>query len=419
MILYKNIGRNVLIGAVSSIVALNLGLAMGILSGRDGFLGMVSAGLIAIVTAFFGGAKVAGSGPTAPMSALAAVVLAAAAANLDNMLLNPDQFLNLVLFIAAVFLTIMSFLKLGRLISCIPGVVISGFMSGIGLMIWHLQYQKIIGPNSLNGSILINATLAIVTFLIALFFPLIFRKICPKLAPLVPGTLVALILVTISTHVFSIDVEFLQLMSEEKTFLPWLTQLPTHWPHDLDVYQILTALPFALELAVLCYLDTMLTLVIIEKMRQEKADRDQELRAQGYAMGLMGLIGGVPGAQSTVPSVLLTKEGADSKWAGVSMGFFALLGVFLFVPLINYIPSAVIVGILLKVGWNVFDFKPIRAFLDKKDQFNLLGLFLITLTAVLVVFVDIIFAVFVVAVLFHLMKRIQPLKSNIVDWNFS
>lgn len=415
---YKAIGHNVLIGAVSSVVALNLGLSMGILSGRDGFLGMVSAGVIAIITSYFGGAKVGGSGPTAPMSALAAVILAKAGQSLGASGLTADQFLNLVLIMAAMFLITMSFFKLGRFISIIPGLIVSGFMSGIGLMIWVLQYKTLFGVEreALTGPMATNIVIALATFAIALFFPIFLKKTSPKIAPLIPGTLVALLVMTVLTHMLSLPIEFLELTSGEGQWSEWMAQLPSHWPHDLTVGQLTTALPLAVELALLCYLDTMLTLVVIEKMRNDKADRNKELRAQGIAMGAISLIGGVPGAQSTVPSVLLVKEGANSRWAGVSMGVFALLGVFMFAQFINYIPFAVIVGILLKVGWNVFDFAPVKALFSKDNRLAWFSFSFVVLTAVLAVSVDILVAVFVCTSLYHGLNKTVYRQKPIQDF---
>jgi len=137
---------------------------------------------------------------------------------------------------------------------------------------------------------------------------------------------------------------------------------------------LIKAIPFALQLAVLCYIDTLLTSVIVDKMSKETTKPNKELFAQGLGNCAVGFVGGIPGAQATIRSVLMIKENASSRLAGILVGVFALIEMILFQDWISLIPQTVFAGILFKVGCDVFDFHPTRIFLKElcDKRFNLI-----------------------------------------------
>jgi len=130
---------------------------------------------------------------------------------------------------------------------------------------------------------------------------------------------------------------------------------------------IAKSIPFALNLTMLCYLDTLLTGLVMDQKVDEKyaeADRwpktaqNQELFAQAIANSFVALFGGIPGAQATIRSVLILNEGARTRIAGVCVGVFAIVEMVAFQSLVGKIPAAVFSGVLLKVGHDVFDYEP-------------------------------------------------------------
>ena len=161
---------NLTIGLTVSIVALNLGIAFGVLSGRGAVMGMLSAGLIALITSLFGGTRIQGSGTTAPMSTVTAVLVAFAIEQLPQQLpgVNPDHFINLVLLMTAGFMFVFGALRLGQYISYVPKLVISGFMCGIALTIWVLQAEILfgIGRAPMDGSM--GANILLITLALSL-----------------------------------------------------------------------------------------------------------------------------------------------------------------------------------------------------------------------------------------------------------
>ena len=109
------------------------------------------------------------------------------------------------------------------------------------------------------------------------------------------------------------------------------------------------AFMFSLQLAVLCYLDTLLTSLVVDKLNGEQTAKNKELAAQGLANGAVTLFGGLPGAQATIRSVLILKEGATMRLAGISAGIFVIIEMLLLQKLVKLIPQAVFCGILFKV----------------------------------------------------------------------
>lgn len=410
---------NILIGLAVSVVMLNLGAALGILSGRGAFAGMLSAGLIALVTSAFGGTRIQGSGATAPMSTVTAVVVAYAAESLPASVAGVDanHFVNIVLLLTAVLLVVAGLLRLGRFISCVPNLVISGFMCGIAMIIWTLQFKLLlgVGREPIGGPVLVNLAIAAATLGLAFVVPPLLKSVSVRLAAMLPGTLVAVIVVSVLAGGLDLPVAFLALETRIGSFDDFAVYIRQQIPDRISAEVVLLALPFALKLAALCYVDTLLTSLIVDKMRGTRSRQNRELMAQGAAAGIVALAGGVPGAQSTVPSVLLVKEGATLRLAGICAGLFVLVEMMLFADWMAYIPQAAFAGILIKVGYDVFDIKPLWAYARtlrrtaRRLPTRVLGhkeMTILSGTALVTAFVDLIAAVGLFTVGFHLANRL-------------
>jgi SulP family sulfate permease len=125
---------------------------------------------------------------------------------------------------------------------------------------------------------------------------------------------------------------------------------------------LIAALPFALQITALCYIDSLLTVRILDRITGRTSRPNQELAAQGFANGILALIGGVPGAMATERSVMAVREGATMRIAGIAVGVFALIQLLLLQDLIGFIPEAVFSGVLFRLGYDVFDFLPMRLY---------------------------------------------------------
>jgi len=160
-------------------------------------------------------------------------------------------------------------------------------------------------------------------------------------------------------------------------------------------------------------------------MRDGKTRQNKELMAQGFATTAVAFVGGVPGAQSTVPSALTVKEGATMRLAGMCAGVFVIIEMLLFADLMGYIPQAVFAGILIKVGYDVFDFKPLWAYvrtLKRKAQkrpsriIRHKEMAVLSGTAAMTAFVDLIIAVGVFTAGFHMINKYFRRHKPIHDY---
>lgn len=359
--------QNLIAALTVSFVALSLGAAFGILSGRGAFAGMISAAAIAAITSALGGTRIQCSGPTGPMTAVTAVVVAFAHDQLLNAVPsgNTDHFINLTIFLMAGLVVLFGVLRLGKFISYIPNVVISGFMNGIAVIIWLDQLKKLFGlggKSAFSGSMELNVLLAVVTATLVFGLPQLTKKIMPRYASLLSATFITLIVMTAVAWGLNLDVERVSLTTSLRSWSDFTDLLASQWPTDWSWNLIKLALPFAAQLAVLAYLDTLMTSLVIDKMTKEKTKANKELIAQGLAGGVVAAIGGIPGAQATIRSVLIVKEKAAWRATGVLVGVFALVEMLAFQDLINLIPQAVFAGILFKVGYDVFDWVPVRLY---------------------------------------------------------
>ena len=366
--------KNLLAGLTVSFVAISLGAAFGIMSERGAFAGIISAGVIALITALFGGTRIQCSGPTAPMTAVTVLLVTFATTRLSRTIpgADPDQFISMVFLLSGAVLVLTAVLRLGRFIEVVPKPVISGFMDGIAILIWLDQFYKLFGlrgKTPIGGDFTSNLTVVIVTAVLAFVLPKVFSRFLPKWLHFLPAALVTIIAVTIVVQLIGLPVETVKLDTSLNSISDFteLVQrnIPRQWSFDL----ISLGAPFVLQLVMLCYLDTLLTSLVVDKKmredfgRDERTKQDKELAAQGFANGAVALLGGIPGAQATIRSVLILNEGATWRLAGVAVGIFVIIEMLLFQDYISLIPQAVFTGILIKVGYDVFDRVPVVLYL--------------------------------------------------------
>lgn len=369
--------KNLVAGLAVSFVAISLGAAFGILSTRGALAGILSAGIIALITGVFGGTRIQTSGPTAPMTAVMVPLIAFATSmgvyegsGLKETFpdADPAQFINLVMVLCGVILLVAAVFRLGRFIQFVPKVVISGFMDGIAILIWVDQTKKLFGIGGqapIGGPVAVNFCVALGALAVAFAVPIVANRFLSRWKALIPpGTLVALVALTVAVQVLGVDIQMVQTEKIESSVSAWVAVVQKNVPTDWSPQIIWIALPFAFQLAMLCYLDSLLTSLVMDKKmterfgREERTKQNQELGAQGAANAAVAFVGGIPGAQATIRSVLILNEGATWRLAGAAVGVFVLIEMLIFQDFIGMIPVSVFTGILFKVGYDVFDWEP-------------------------------------------------------------
>jgi sulfate permease, SulP family len=410
-------------GLTVSFAAISLGAAFGAMSGRGAFAGMIGAAVIPIIASTFGGTRLQASGPTAPMTAVSALTVAFAYDSFPDKTLA-EQFITMVFIMNALCLVIAGVVRLGKLISYVPNVVILGFMNGIAVLIWKDQIVKVLalsGKPIMEGGIGLNIIIALATFglIYGIVWGLKKLNIRKQIRSLISGVLWSIILMTAFCLAIGLSLERIQLGNTIGSLSEFGAMLANYFPSEILQRQyIMQALPFALQLTLLAYLDSLLTALIIDRMTRTKSKLNKELVAQGLANGMSGLFQGIPGAQATIRSVLLIKEGAQTRLAGVLIGVFALLSIILFKDYLTLVPAAVFVGVLLKAGLDVFD-KDFPTYYLQNQWFNYsmrnIQLLFILYTTVMTVVIDLNIAVVSGTILFYLSKyfwKVRDVESD-------
>lgn len=405
---FNNLRGDIFGGVTAAIISLPLALAFGVASGIGPIGGLYGAICVGFFAALFGGTPTLISEPTGPMTVVMTAIVAGLTAS------HPENGLAMaftVVMLAGLFQIILGVFKLGKYITLMPYSVISGFMSGIGVILIILQIAPFLGQAAPKGGVLgtvgaipqllanINppeAILGAVTVAIIFLMP-------KKLKRLVPPQLVALIIGTvISLTVFQgADI---RRIGEIPVGLPPL-QLPTFTPGQFTVMLV-----DAVMLGMLGCIDTLLTAVIADSLTRTEHKSDKELIGQGIGNIVSGICGGLPGAGATMGTVVNIQTGATSALSGLTRALVLLVVVLGAARLTEPIPMAVLAGIALKVGIDILDW----SFLKRSHQVSVRGSLIMYGVLLLTVFVDLIVAVGVGVFIANILtiERLSNLQSK-------
>jgi SulP family sulfate permease len=342
-------------GVTAAVVALPLALAFGVASGMGPAAGLYGAIFGGLFVAFFGGTPTQITGPTGPMTVVMAGILTLLVGR------HPENGVELALttvMLGGFIQMLLGYFKLGRFINLVPYTVISGFMTGIGLIIILLQIpiflgspievispaQFIVKSVDIFNSYSINAVMLGVPLLLLI-------SIWPaKLNKWFPSPLLILIVGTISSLVLFDTDDFSRLAA-----IP--SGLPTlHFP-TFDLSEIMVMLKYAFVLALLGSIDSLLTSLVADSMTRTEHDSNKEMIGQGIGNMAAGFFGGIPGAGATMRTVVNIRSGGNSHFSALVHSVVLILLGILGGALVVKIPQMVLAVILLKVGFDIIDWK--------------------------------------------------------------
>ncbi len=376
---YKRIAGDVFGGVTASVIALPLALAFGVASGVGAQAGIYGAIVLGFVAAVAGGTKVQISGPTGPMTIVAASTL---------VLFQGDvSVLMAAVLLTGIFQIVLGVLNIGKFVKFVPYPVISGFMSGIGLIIILLQINPLLGIEGVKSPMEAITSLidiqsmfqidaiyaSIVALLIVFFTP-------KKIARIIPTPLLALVVVTTFSQLAGLE---LATIGSIPSGLPEIS-----WP-TFTRSQMTVVVSAAMSLAVLGAIDSLLTSLVADSITKTEHNSNRELIGQGLGNALTSFVGGIPGAGATMRTVVNVKSGGTTRLSGV-LHALILLGVLLGLgKYASMVPMAVLAAILIKVGLDIVDYRFVKI-LKKAPKHDLAIMFTVLF---LTVFVDLIVAV--------------------------
>lgn len=367
-------------GLTAAVVGLPVALAFGEASGLGALAGIYGAIAVGFFAAVFGGTRSQISGPTGPMAVAMAVVVTLHADNLAAAFT--------IVIMAGLFQVLIGMVGIGRFIAFTPYSVISGFMSGIGIIIILLQTLPFMGTpvaeggpvaairgwgEGLAGFNVSAFAIAAATLAAGVLWP-------KRLRSILPSTLVALGVGTMMGVLW---------LSEAPVIGTVPTGLPTPQLPDLSPDVLVHAVQPALTIALLGSIDSLLTSLIADSMTRTQHNANKELIGQGIGNMAAGFIGGLPGAGATLGTVINIRAGGRTPVSGVIRAAILLALALGLAQYVEVIPHACLAGILMKVGWDIIDWR----FLSRIHRVQREHLLVMGLTLVLTVFVDLVTAV--------------------------
>ena len=432
-------------GITAGIVALPLALAFGEQSGLGAAAGLYGAAFIAFFASLFGGTPTQISGPTAPMTALSMVVAAGIIQANEGHLEAALPAILLVFLLAGIIQMVLGFLKLGTFIEYIPYTVVSGFMSGIGVIILITQMPPMLGYNAANDQAVVNGFLPHAEELIldrilmeeaetGILVLEDFKETIERAHEISPDD-IRLEAVTLASNDARGVLGSLKYLPRAVMSINWLEfalalitifiiygfkrittavpstlvallvvslgayfggleyvkiqEIPSGLPEfHLDIFtgfSFAGTAPYllsALMLALLGAIDSLLTSVVADNLTKTQHNPNKELVGQGIGNSVAALFGGLPGAGATIRTVVNIQAGGKTKLSGMVAGLLLFIILVSLGPLASTIPAAVLAGILITVGFGVMDYKGFKA-LPKMETSEKVVLLLVLVLTVL------------------------------------
>lgn len=470
---FKHFRDDLFGGVTAGIVALPLALAFGLQSGLGAAAGLYGAIFIGFFAALFGGTNTQISGPTAPLTAVSMVVVAGIMANFEGNIEKALPVILMVFLLAGLMQIVLGVVRVGQYIRYIPQPVVSGFMTGIGVIILITQLLPAVGYYPKEDLAFVNefkpkAEEAILKrilqqeaaedLLVLEDFQETIRrasaiteediqtearalagkevsgvlgalKLLPRaLGNINPADLIMVLLTLIIiygfkriTKVVPSSLVALVVVSAGAFFLlpeyRTIGEIPSGFPQlnlgiitSADFGALWPYLPMAISLALLGSIDSLLTSLVADNLTKTRHNPDQELFGQGIGNSVAAVFGGIPGAGATIRTVVNIESGGKTRLSGMVAGAFLLLVLLSLGPVASKVPAAVLAGILISVGIGVMDWRGLRH-LKWWPRAEVVVMLLVLGLTVFVGLVEAVFAGFILAAIIF-MKKIADVIDN-------
>ena len=395
-------------GVTVAAVALPLALAFGVGCGADASSGLISAIISAFVICTLSGASFQISGPTGAMTAIL----------MPLSIKYGIQGIFAAGAIAGVILLTAGLLRMGKLVYYLPAPVISGFTSGIAVIIALGQMENFFGVQS-SGSKTLERFFSIfadgfspnyAALFIGLFVILTMALWPKKFAERVPGSLAAVLMATVVAFILGLNVDIVGNIPRALIHDSRLT-LSAHLSSSMD-----EMLVPATSIAALGMIESLLCGVAAGRMKGEKLNGDRELIAQGIGNILLPFLGGVPATAAIARSSVAIKSGGRTRLTGIIQGIVLLLSMFLIAPFMSRIPLAALAGVLIVTAWRMNEWHSIRYIFKRKFKSGA-AKFLITLSVTVLFDLTIAIAAGVLFAMVAFVSSVSDLDVSVSEVN--
>lgn len=402
----KRLGQDLLSGLTVTAVALPLALAFGVSSGATAAAGLITAIIAGLVIGMLSGASYQISGPTGAMTAILVSLVAK----------YGMQGVFVAGVLSGVILLVCGIFKFGRLVSFIPAPVITGFTSGIAIIIALGQIDNFFGVTSTGENALqkvgsyftdgfqpngMAVLFGALVMLIMIVWPKKWNAKCPS-------SLVGIIVAVILNLVLKCDVAVVGEIPKTLFLDERLN------PTDIPWRELQNFVMPALSIAALGMIESLLCGASAGRMKGEKLNADRELVAQGIGNILIPFFGGVPATAAIARTSVAIKAGEQTRLTSVFHSAGLLLSMFLLAPVMSQIPLAALAGVLMMTAWRMNEWDGIRYIFSKKIK-TAIAQFLITMAATVVFDLTVAIVIGVVFSILAFVVRISDLQIDISD----
>ncbi len=392
--------RNIVSGIVVGVVALPLAMAFAIASGAKPEQGLYTAIVAGVIVSVIGGSRVQIAGPTGAF----VVILASITAQ------HGIDGLQIATLLAGVILLLFGIARLGAIIKFIPDPVIAGFTAGIAVIIWTGQWQDFFGLPAVSGqhfhekvwhSLQVFPQLHVATTALAVL-ALIVVIVAPRLPGLkrVPGPLIGLVVATL----VQATMHFPGVATIGTAFGGIPSGLPSLHVPEVTAARVIELIGPAFAIAMLGAIESLLSAVVADGMAGTRHDSNQELVGQGIANIVAPLFGGFAATGAIARTATNVRNGGTSPLAGIVHAATLVLIIAFLAPLAVHVPLAALAAILFVVAWNMSE---ARHFVRMIRRAPAADVFILLVTFVLTVFVDLVVAVNIGVILatLHFLRR--------------
>lgn len=346
------LSKDLMAGLTVAAVALPLALAFGVSAGATAACGLVTAIIAGLVISALTGGYYQISGPTGAMAAILGSLIAG----------YGMQGMFVAAFLAGILLILAAVLHLGNLTAFVPAPVITGFTSGIAVVIALGQIDNFFGTYSEGGSALaklvsyggLGFAPDVTTTAVALFVVLLMVFFPKKWNAIVPASLIGIIIATAATLLMDLEIAT---VGE----IPQTLMLPERLnTAKIDWGTVPSLLAPAFSIAVLNMLESLLCGASAGRATGVKLNNDQELFAQGVGNLVLPLFGGIPATAALARTSVAVRSGAQTRLTGIFHALGLLIMMFVLAPVIRYVQLAALAGVLMVTAWRMNEWHAIK-----------------------------------------------------------
>lgn len=346
---FSNIRTDVLAGLVVGLALIPESIAFSAIAGVDPQVGLYASFCIAVTIAFFGGRTAMISAATGAMALLMITLVKE----------HGLQYLLAATVLTGMIQIIAGYFKVAKLMRFVSQSVVYGFLNALAILIFVAQLPEI-SQMDISGYLFLILGLAVIYL-----FPYL-----PKIGKAIPSPLVCIIVLSLLALLLGSDMRTVSDLGQFPDTLPIF--LIPNIPLNLDT--LLIILPYAMTLATVGLLETMMTTTVINEVTQTEGDRHQECRGQGVANIVSGFMGGMAGCAMIGQSIINVSSGARTRLSTLVAGVFLLCLVVFFKDWLAYIPMAALVAIMVMVALTTFNWDSVKNFSKHPKQSNIVML---------------------------------------------